>query len=121
MPWVVPGDALHREWAELEEAFGSAEAALAAATTVNGRHLAPGEIGTLAPGARADILLIKEDPTERLSALRDWQIVFADGRRYDKETLDGWVDDYQSHFHSWFQRHIMGTVVALVAGLFEHS
>jgi len=120
MPWVVPGDALHREMAELQEALGSAEAALAAATTVNGRHLAPGEIGVIAPGAHADILLVREDPTQRLSALREWRIVFAAGRRYDRETLERWVDDYRQHFHSWFQRHIMGTVTALAVGLFGH-
>jgi hypothetical protein len=121
MPWVVPGDALHRELIELEEAFGSAEAALSAATTVNGRHLAPGEIGLIAPGARADILLVAEDPTERLSSLRDWRIVFADGRRYDRETLDGWLDDYHQHFHSWFQRYVMGPVARVAVGMFDHS
>ena len=121
MPWVVPGDALHREMAELQQALGSAEAALAAATTVNGRHLAPGEIGIIESGARADILLVREDPTQRLSSLREWRIVFADGRRYDRETLDGWVDDYRQYFHGWFQRHIMGTVAALAVGLFGHS
>lgn len=121
MPWVVPGDALHREMLELEKALGSTEAALAAATTVNGRHLAPGEIGLIAPGARADILLVTGDPTERLSSLRDWRIVFADGRRYDRETLDGWLDDYQQHFHSWFQRYVMGPVAGVAVGLFEHS
>jgi hypothetical protein len=109
------------ERGELEEAFRSAEAALAAATTVNGRHLAPGEIGLIAPGARADILLVTVDPTERLSSLRDWQIVFADGRRYDRETLDGWLDDYQQHFHSWFQRYVMGVVAGVAVGLFEHG
>ena len=121
MPWVVPGDALHREMAELSLALGSPEAALAAATTVNGRHLAPGEIGVLAPGARADILLVGEDPTERLSVMREWRIVFADGRRYDRETLDEWVEDYRRHFHSWFQRHIMGAVAAMAVGLFDHG
>jgi hypothetical protein len=121
MPWVVPGDALHRELAELQKALGSAEAALAAATTVNGRHLASGELGVIAPGARADLLLVEEDPTERLSVLREWRIVFADGRRYDRETLDGWIDDYRQHFQGWFQRHIMGTVATVAVGFFGHE
>ena len=99
----------------------STKAALSAATTVNGRHLAPGEIGLIAPGARADILLVAEDPTERLSSLRDWRIVFADGRRYDRETLDGWLDDYHQHFHSWFQRYVMGPVARVAVGMFDHS
>jgi hypothetical protein len=41
----------------------------------------------IAPGARADILLLPEDPSLRLEALRDWRILFADGRRYDRATL----------------------------------
>jgi cytosine/adenosine deaminase-related metal-dependent hydrolase len=121
MPWVVPGDALHREMFELEVALGSAEAALAAATTVNGRHLASGEIGLIAPGARADILLVDEDPTERLASLREWRILFADGRRYERETLDEWLNEYRQHFHDWFQRHIMATVAGAAVGLFDHS
>ena len=44
----------------------------------------------------------------RWSALRRWQIVFADGRRYDRETVDGWLEDYRRLFHDWFQRNIMG-------------
>jgi len=121
MPWVVPGDALHREMFELEVALGSAEAALAAATTINGRHLAPGEIGLIAPGARADILLVDEDPTERLSSLREWRILFADGRRYERGTLDEWLNEYRQHFHDWFQRHIMAKVAGAAVGLFDHS
>jgi hypothetical protein len=92
-------------------------------TTVNGRHLAPDEIGVILPGARVDIFLVGEDPTQQLSALREWRIVYADGRRYDRETLDGWVDDYRQHFHGWLHRHVMGTVVAppLAVGLFGHG
>jgi hypothetical protein len=121
MPWVVPGDALHREMAELEAALGDPELALAAATTVNGRHLGPGAIGVIAPGARADLLLVTEDPTKRLSALREWRILFADGRRYDREQVDGWMDDYRRYFAGWTQRNIIGTAAAMAVGLFSHD
>jgi cytosine/adenosine deaminase-related metal-dependent hydrolase len=121
MPWVVPGDALHRELAELSVALGSAEAALAAATTVNGRHLASGQIGVLAPGARADILLTAADPTMQLSTLRDWRIVFADGRRYDRATVDAWLEAARDHFDGWFHRHVIGTLVSWVAGSYAHG
>lgn len=102
MPYVVPGESLHLEMAELAAAFGDNEAALAAATTVNGRHINSGIIGAIAVGARADILLLPDDPIENLSALQMWRILFADGRRYDRADVDRWVERYERHFHSPF-------------------
>jgi imidazolonepropionase-like amidohydrolase len=121
MPWVVPGEALHLELAELRGPLGGAEAALAAATTVNGRHLARGEIGVLASGARADVLLTTQDPTQRLATLRDWPILFADGRRYDRSVLDAWIEGYRAHFRGRLYRAVMGTVAAWAVERFEHS
>ena len=120
MPWVVPGEALHRELAELRSALGSTEAALAAATTVNGRHIAPGEIGVIAPGARADILLVPEDPTVQLETLRDWRVLFSDGRRYDRSTIESWLEDFRRHFRGQPYRGVMGTIVGWVVGSFGH-
>ena len=113
MPFVVPGESLHLEIEALHEAFGSAEAALASATTVNGRQIADGEIGVIAPGARADVLLLREDPTQRLAALRDWRHIFADGRRYDRATVDAWLDGYVDHFHGRLYAGVLGGVVGL--------
>ena len=64
MPWVVPGEAVHLEIAALAQAFGDNEAALEAATVVNGRHIDRGMIGVLQGGARADILLLRDDPRQ---------------------------------------------------------
>ncbi|MFZ4072205.1 MAG: amidohydrolase family protein [Caulobacterales bacterium] len=102
MPYVVPGESLHLEIAELASAFDDNEAALAAATTVNGRHIDAGVTGAIAVGARADILLLPADPVANLSALRDWQILFADGRRYDRTDVDRAVERYDRHFQSAF-------------------
>ncbi|MEN8159044.1 MAG: amidohydrolase family protein [Myxococcota bacterium] len=113
MPFVVPGESLHLEIEALHEAFGDAEAALAAATTVSGRRIAEGEIGVIAPGARADLLLLREDPTRRLGALRDWAHVFADGRRYDRPTVDGWLDRYRRHFHGRLYEGVVGTIAGI--------
>jgi adenine deaminase len=121
MPWVVPGESLHLEIEELRLALGSAEEALAAATTVNGRHLAPGDIGVIAAGSRADVLLVPADPTEDIAALRDWRIVFADGRRYDRATTDAWLERYERHFRGGLYRTVMGTVVAVATGQFSHA
>jgi imidazolonepropionase-like amidohydrolase len=121
MPWVVPGESLHLEMEELQLALGSAEKALAAATTVNGRHLAPGDIGVIAPGKRADVLLVPADPTQDLAALRAWRVVFADGRRYDRPTIDAWLQRYERHFRGGLYRTVMGTVVAVAASQFSHT
>jgi cytosine/adenosine deaminase-related metal-dependent hydrolase len=121
MPWVVPGESLHLEMAALSEALGSAEAALAAATTVNGRHIAPGEIGAIAAGTQADLLLTTRDPTEQLAALADWRVVFADGRRYDRTTVDAWLESYRLHFRGGLYRAVVGTAVSFVVDQFGHT
>jgi len=118
MPYVVPGESLHLEIEALARALGSAEAALASATTVNGRRIAPGEIGEIAPGARADLLLLSDDPTERLGALRDWRVLFADGRRYDRETVDEWVERYRRHFGGGLYAGVVGTVARVAVRRF---
>ena len=121
IPWVVPGESLHLELAELADELGDVESALAAATTVNGRHLGNGELGMIAPGARADILLTRTDPTIELAALREWQVLFTDGRRYDRATVDGWLIEYRQYFHGWFQQKFMAPVVAAAATFFVHE
>jgi imidazolonepropionase-like amidohydrolase len=39
-----------------------------------------GEIGTIEPGKRADLILIAGDPLNDIRALRDVEMVFRDGR-----------------------------------------
>jgi hypothetical protein len=100
MPWVVPGQSLHHEINALAVAFGDNEAALAAATKVNGKYVGRGEIGVLAQGKRADILLLREDPVDDLTALDGWKILFVAGRRYDRHQIDSWLQQYSEHFKS---------------------
>jgi cytosine/adenosine deaminase-related metal-dependent hydrolase len=121
MPWVLPGESMHRELTELRQAFGSAEAALAAATTVNGRQIAAGEIGVIAPGARADVLITLDDPTKELAALRAWRVVYASGRRYDRATVDAWLESYRQHFRSGIYEAVMGSLVGWAAEAFQHA
>ena len=121
MPWVVPGESLHLEMLALSDALGSVESALSAATTVNGRHLAPGKIGVIAPDAHADILLMRRDPTLDLTALREWQTVFVAGRRYDRPMLDEWIVDYRRYFHSAYQRSVMRPLAAVAVRFFSDN
>jgi hypothetical protein len=121
MPWVTPGASLHQEIEELALAFNDNEAALVAATRINGQHIAPGEVGVIAPGMRADILLLNEDPVADLSALTRWCFVAAGGRLYSREAIDAAVKRYRHHFHGKFYSWTMNWIVSIVAGDAKHT
>jgi imidazolonepropionase-like amidohydrolase len=121
MPWVTPGESLHLEIEQLAAAFGDNEAALAAATTVNATHIAPGEIGGIEPGARADILLLTSDPVLDVSSLRRWSYVIADGRLYARGDIDAAVERYREHFRGPLYSAIMGTLVQVMLGDSGHA
>ena len=121
MPWVVPGESLLLEIDDLAKAYGNNESALAAATTLNGKHLAPGKIGLIAPGYRADIVLLPSDPTNDLAVLKSWTILFADGRRYDRTTVNDWLERFRRHFRSGFYGFVMGKAQDFITGDSGHT
>jgi hypothetical protein len=121
MPWVVPGESLLLEIDEINKAVNNPEAALASATTVNGRHIAPGDIGQIKIGARADILLLPEDPTLDLHALRRWSLIVANGRLYPRALIDDWMQAYRDHFHGFAQANLMTGLVSVAADQYGHS
>jgi len=45
------------------------------------------DLGSIAPGKRADLLLLRSDPLESLSALRDIERIVYGGRAYEPEAL----------------------------------
>ena len=65
----------------LVEAGLAPERALAAATSLAAAHLGLAGVGVVAPGARADLLLVDGDPLDDLAALSRVRLV----------TRDGWV------------------------------
>ncbi|MER5268365.1 amidohydrolase family protein [Actinosynnema sp. NPDC002837] len=64
----VHGAAMHRELALLTEAGLGNEEALAAATSVPARHFRLTDRGRVAPGLRADLILVDGDPTRDIAA-----------------------------------------------------
>jgi adenine deaminase len=58
-------------------------------------------LGTLAPGAPADLLLFREDPTRDLGALATLEAVVADGRLYRRKTLDDALRAAQRIYRGW--------------------
>ncbi|NOT39259.1 MAG: amidohydrolase family protein [Alphaproteobacteria bacterium] len=121
MPYTIPGDALLREVDELATAYGNKEAALEAATRVNARRIDSANTGVIAPGMRADLLLLPADPTAELGAVREWRVLFAQGRRYDRATVDKWVERYKVHFHATLYRFVFGTVARAMSGSYSSN
>jgi hypothetical protein len=85
----APGVSLLDELDLLVEAGLTPAAALAAATTNAVKTLEGEPQGALiAPGARADVILLSKDPTEELTTLRRPVAVIAAGRFLDRDQLD---------------------------------
>jgi adenine deaminase len=66
-------------------------------------------LGTIAPGAPADLLLFREDPTRDLAALQTLEAVVADGRLYRRETLDA-VRASQRVYRGWVYETVSMTI-----------
>ena len=86
-PWIVPGQGLHEELALLVECGYTPEEALELATREAGSRLGLAGLGRLEPGAPADLMVLREDPTKDLRALETLERVVADGRSYDVAAL----------------------------------
>ncbi len=100
-PFVVPGESLQRELALLADAGLGAEGAWRAATHDAGRALGLAKLGTLTPGAPADLLVFGEDPTRDLEAISTLVAVVSQGRLYRKEALDAALARYRAHFEGF--------------------
>ena len=85
---VLPGYGDQRQVELLVEAGFSPIEAIRIATQNGARFLGrEDDIGTLAPGKRADLILIKGDPAARISDIENVDIVFKNGVGYDSHRL----------------------------------
>jgi imidazolonepropionase-like amidohydrolase len=83
-PFVSPGASLHRELAILGECGYTNRELLAMATSGAAKALhREWEFGTVAPGKRADLLVLRKDPLEDLANLRTIESVILRGRSHD--------------------------------------
>jgi imidazolonepropionase-like amidohydrolase len=87
-PGVVPGASLHVELASLVAAGLTPSAALRAATSAVARAFRLTDRGLIAPGRRADLLLVDGDPTSDIKATRSIVAVWKGGVRFDR---DAWL------------------------------
>ena len=95
-PFVVPGVSLHSELRNFVESGFTPEEALTAATSGNGAALPEPGLGTIAEGAPADLIVLRDDPTRDLAALSTIEAVIANGRFYSKATLQAALAPYRA-------------------------
>jgi imidazolonepropionase-like amidohydrolase len=89
-PAVAPGWSVHEELRLLASAGLGPAGALRAATLEPARWLrATDTLGAIAPGRRADLVLLDADPLADIRNTTHIRAVLADGRMYDRAALDG--------------------------------
>ncbi len=118
MPYVAPGSSLHGELAELVAAGLAPDAVWAIATRENGDSLGLPGLGTLAVGAPADLLFLREDPRDDLGALARIEAVLAAGRLYRRADLELALARFDAHFHGALYETVMGAAVRILRGGF---
>ena len=85
---VVPGFGDHRAIELLVEAGFSPVEAIKVGTLNGATYLGLADrIGSIAPGMRADLLVVKGDPSKAIADIRNVAIVFKDGVGYDPDKL----------------------------------
>jgi imidazolonepropionase-like amidohydrolase len=92
-PLLVPGFSVHDEIAILIEVGIPVYDVLRAGTVVAAQALgAEGRLGVIAPGAAADLILLRANPLNAPATLRRPDVVIADGRWYGRSRLDTMLD-----------------------------
>ena len=85
---IFPGASLHREMRLLVRLGMSPVDVLRAVTSEPGAFLDPtGRIGRVSPGSRADLLLVRGNPSENINALAAIEAVFVGGVRLERHGL----------------------------------
>lgn len=93
-PWVIPGFGLHDELELLVKAGLTPLQALQAATLNPARFLGrTEELGTVAIGRLADLLILESNPLDDITSTRRIRAVVADGRLYRRAELDRMLEE----------------------------
>lgn len=93
---ILPGFAVHDELARFVQAGLTPMEALQTATTAPAEYLGlPDQYGSVAEGYRADLVLLDANPLEDIRNTTDISAVIFGGRHFDREALDGLLDDVE--------------------------
>lgn len=79
IPFVIPGYSIHRELQRLVGLGLSAADAIRSATSVAAELLPRDDLGVIAPGKLADLVLVEGDPTVDVSAAQNVRLVMKGG------------------------------------------
>jgi imidazolonepropionase-like amidohydrolase len=101
VPFQVPGFSLHDELSLLVKAGLSTMEALQSATRNPARAFNLTDQGTIAPGMRADLVLLDSNPLENIDNTRKIRTVVAGGRVFERKELDTMLSDIQSAASHW--------------------
>ncbi len=85
---IFPGSGMHDELERLVQAGLSPLDALRAATVVSAEYLGRDDLGRVAQGQRADLVLLRRNPLEDISAVREIDGVVFAGRWIPRDILD---------------------------------
>jgi hypothetical protein len=85
---IVPGFSMHRELALLAAAGLSPMEALRAATSVPAKYLKRGDLGGIAVGKEADLVLLSRNPLDDIGNTALIETVISNGIVYDRAALD---------------------------------
>lgn len=95
---LLPGFDLHRELELLVESGMLPHEALSAATAVPARFLLPeNPVGMMAPGCRADLVLLSGNPLEDVANVKNIKGVVVAGQWLDRSALDGMLMGISRH------------------------
>jgi imidazolonepropionase-like amidohydrolase len=87
-PGTAHGPSVYREMEAMQQAGMPAAAVFASATIVAARAMAlDGEIGSIAPGKRADVVVFEADPTADSRNVRRIRLVIRNGKVYQQREL----------------------------------
>jgi imidazolonepropionase-like amidohydrolase len=88
-PYVLPGFGLHDELEIMAAAGIPPAGVLRIATLAPAQFLSrESDLGAVAPGRLADLVLLDADPLQSIANTRRIQAVVANGRLYDRAALD---------------------------------
>ena len=99
-PFQVAGESLQRELSLLVEAGLTLEEAWFAATIAPAAALGFAKPELFEPGALADLLVFRRDPSRDLAALDSLEAVVAQGRLYPRPLLQSYLERYGAFYHS---------------------
>jgi imidazolonepropionase-like amidohydrolase len=100
-PFVVPGASAHQEMRLFGDSGIPVEEIWAYATWRAGESSGIEGLGLLEPGAPADLLVFREDPTQDLAALDSLEAVIVAGRLYSRGDLEAALARFQDFYGRW--------------------